>query len=105
MTPSLKLDEPIALNGGGGYISTVDDALNFYFSLPLHERIEWHWTEAAKLLVSTFEENGGASLQRAQRQFRIALARHVARLEKRGVGAALMNSPRQPACCHRRRHR
>jgi hypothetical protein len=78
MTPNLKLDNPITLPDGG-IISTVEDALNFYFSLPMHERIEWHWTEAAKLLVSTFEENGGASLQRAQRQFRIALARHVAR--------------------------
>ena len=78
MTPNLKLDNPITLPDGG-IISTVEDALNFYFSLPMHERIERHWTEAAKLLVSTFEENGGASLQRAQRQFRIALARHVAR--------------------------
>jgi hypothetical protein len=78
MTPNLKLDNPITLPDGG-IISTVEDALNFYFSLPMHERIEWHWTEAAKLLVSTFEENGEASLQWAQRQFRIALARHVAR--------------------------
>jgi hypothetical protein len=74
MTPCHKLRDPIALTGGG-YISTVDDALNFYFSLPMHQRIERHWTESAKLLVSTFEENGGAFLERAERQFRIALAR------------------------------
>jgi hypothetical protein len=78
MTPNLRLDNPSTLPDGG-IISTVDDVLNFYFSLPMHERIEWHWTEAAKLLVATFEENGGASLERAQRQFRIALASHVAR--------------------------
>jgi hypothetical protein len=81
MTPSLRLNDPIALTGGGS-ISTVNDALNFYFSLPMHERIEWHWTEAAKLLVATFEENGGAFLERAQRQFRIALTRYLARCLK-----------------------
>jgi hypothetical protein len=74
MTPSHKLAVPIALTEGGGYISTVDDALDFYFSLPMHERIERRWTEAANLLVSTFEDNGVEFLERAERQFRVALA-------------------------------
>jgi len=69
-----ELDDPIALAGGGS-ISTVDDALNFYFALPMNERIERHWTEAANLLASTFEEDGGTFLEQAERQFRIALSR------------------------------
>jgi hypothetical protein len=68
-----RLENPIAL-AEGGCISTVDDALDFYFSLPMHERIERRWTEAAKLLVSTFEDDGAAFLKRAEHQFRSALA-------------------------------
>jgi hypothetical protein len=68
-----RLENPIAL-AEGGCISTVGDALDFYFSLPMRERIEQRWTEAAKLLVSTFEEDGAAFLKRAEQQLRLALA-------------------------------
>jgi hypothetical protein len=68
MMPFLKLEKPIALPEGG-YISTVGEALDFYFALPMHERIEEHWTETAKLLVSTFDENRGDVLKQAERQF------------------------------------
>ena len=81
MTQSRKLECPIVLTDGGD-LSTVEDALNFYFSLPMRERIEWRWTEAAKLLVLTLEESGGAFLQRAERQLRLALGRHVMTGEK-----------------------
>jgi hypothetical protein len=82
MTRHQNFDYPIVLTEGDYIISTVDDALNFYFSLPTQVRIEWHWTEAAKLLVSTFDENGGAFLERAEKQFRFALGRHVMKSER-----------------------
>jgi hypothetical protein len=72
MTQSQHLGRPIALVEGG-CISTVEEALHFYFSLPMRERIELHWTEAARLFVATFEESGGVILERAETQFRLAL--------------------------------
>ena len=69
-----NLDRPIVLANGGS-ISKVAEALDFYFSLPTRERTESHWTEAAKLLVATFEDGNDLSLERAERQFRLALAR------------------------------
>ncbi len=83
MAPYQNFGHPIVLEGD--YISTVDDALNFYLSLPMHERIERHWTEAAKLLVSTFEERDDMALMRAERQLRLALAHYVKRSQ--GVAA------------------
>jgi hypothetical protein len=88
MMPFLKLEKPIALPEGG-HISTVGEALDFYFALPMHERIEEHWTETAKLLVSTFDENSGDVLRQAERQFRLALGRHVTMMERqRRLGPA-----------------
>jgi hypothetical protein len=76
MTPDHKLQNPIALTEGGR-ISTVDEALDFYFSLPVSQRIERCWTEAAKLLVSALEEDGDAFLALAERQLRYALGRRA----------------------------
>jgi hypothetical protein len=81
MTLHQQLEQPIALPEGG-YVRTVGEALNFYFSLPMQDRIQWRWTEAAKLLVATFDEDGEACLNRAEGQFRLALSRHVASSEK-----------------------
>jgi hypothetical protein len=80
MTPYHKFQKPIPL-AEGGYISTVDQALDLYFSLPMQVRIEGRWTEAAKLLVSTFDDNGEEFLERAERQFRFALERGVTIIE------------------------
>lgn len=76
MAQSQNLGHPIALAEGGS-ISTVAEALDFYFSLPMRKRTEFHWTEAAKLLVATFEESNDLFLERAESQFRLALARLV----------------------------
>lgn len=67
-----NLGRPI-VDPQGGQISTVEEALNFYFSLPARDRIERRWTEAAKLLLLTFEENDVAVLERAEKQFRFAI--------------------------------
>jgi hypothetical protein len=80
MTLHQQLEQPIALPERG-YVRTVG-ALNFYFSLPMRERILWRWTEAAKLLVATFDEDGAACLKRAESQFRLALSRHLASTER-----------------------
>jgi hypothetical protein len=74
MTLHQKLDHPIAIPEGG-CVRTIGDALNFYFALPARERIEWHWTETAKLFLLALEENDDAFLARAENQFRLALGR------------------------------
>jgi len=84
MTLHQQLAQPIALPGGG-YVRTVGEPLNFYFSLRMQDRIQWRWTEAAKLLVATFEENDDAFLHRAESQFRLALSRHLASTERKAA--------------------
>jgi hypothetical protein len=76
MTPCLRFANPIDLTEGG-CIATVDEALDFYFSLPMHERVEGKWTDAAKLLVSTFDEKGDTFLEQAETRFRCALGRRT----------------------------
>jgi hypothetical protein len=82
MLSSPKFQSPIILLDGRN-ISTVQEALDFYFALPMHERIEGRWTEAAKLLVSIYEENGEAFLEPAEAQFRYVLERRVAKTNER----------------------
>jgi hypothetical protein len=77
MTPEHKLHSPIAL-ANGERISTIREALDFYLSLPMHERIETQWTEAAKLLVAALnDENGDARLDLAEQLFRRALSGRI----------------------------
>jgi hypothetical protein len=76
MTLHQKLNHPIAIPAGGR-ILTVGEALNFYFLLPMHERVEWHWTEAANLLTACLDETSHTFLERAENQFRFALERRT----------------------------
>jgi hypothetical protein len=76
MTLHQKFDHPIAIPAVSR-ISTVGEALNFYFSLSMHERIEWHWTEAANLLTACLDETSHTFLVRAENQFKFALERRA----------------------------
>jgi hypothetical protein len=72
MRAGLRLQNPIVLANRCN-ICTVGEALDFYFALPMEKRIEPRWTEAAKLLVLTYDGSGDALLKQAERQFRRAL--------------------------------
>jgi hypothetical protein len=77
MTPEQKLKSPITLVNRE-CISTIREALDFYFSLPMHERIETQWTEAVKLLLAALDdENGDALLHLAEQAFRHALSGRI----------------------------